>query len=148
MNASQNGSWKPGEPWDLNDYLDVILSQTIAFAGNRSIVFSSFSVDVCSALVLKQTRYPVMLLTRNQEYSPPSRDLRQGDREMGIRFASADRMHGVNCFGEFILSKGAAFVEYVHQRLNLLMYTWEGPLDVAQVQQLIDMHVDGICYDK
>lgn len=144
----QNGSWKPGEPWDMNEYIDVILSQTFAFAGNRAIVFSSFSPDICSVLCLKQSKHPVMLLTRNQEYSPQTRDMRQANREMGIRFASADHFHGVNCFGNYILSKGADFVSLLHRQLNLLVYTWEGPLDVNQVNQLIQMDVDGICYDK
>lgn len=138
----------PGEPWDINEYLDVILSQTFAFAGNRSIVFSSFAADVCTALSLKQTKYPVMLLTRNQEYSPQTRDLRQANREMGIRFASADHFHGVNCFADYMLSKGAEFVDWIHNQLNLLAYVWEGPLDVTEVNQLIEMDVDGICYDK
>lgn len=88
-----------------------------------------------------------MLLGRNQEYSPQTRDLRQADRDIGVRYAAADHFHGVNLFGHYVLPKGAAFVNWLH-RLNLLVYTWEGPLDVPDIDQLIEMNVDGICYDK
>jgi hypothetical protein len=67
---------------------------------------------------------------------------------MGVKFASADRIHGVNCYADYILSKGAAFVNQLQDRMNLVVYTWKGPLNVTEVDRLIEMNVDGICYDK
>ena len=142
------GQWYPCQPFDLNEYLDIILAELCFFVGDREIMFSSFEPDVCSALKLKQRKYPVFLLTRNGGYDPPTSDEKRNNIELGINFAAAMQLSGVNSYGEYILRKGPSFVDFMHKNLDLIVYCWEGPLTVQQLDTLIIMDVDGLCYDK
>jgi len=143
-----NGSWFPCTPLDIDYYVEVILEEVASFAEEREIMFSSFDPDVCTSLKLKQTRYPVFLLTKNGDYNPPTSDVRRSNIDMGMKFASASSFTGVNAYGEYILSRGRHYVDLIHRNLDLIVYVWEGPLTPDQLNQLIDDDVDGLCYDK
>ena len=142
------GKWFPCQPFDINKYLDIILAQVADFSRDREIMFSSFEPDVCTSLKLKQTKYPSFLLTRNGGYDPPTSDEKRNNIELGIIFAAAVNLVGVNSYGEYILTKGTPFVSFLHKNLDLIVYCWEGPLTPTQLNTLIDMDVDGLCYDK
>lgn len=66
-------------------------------AHDRRIVFSSFAPDVCTALTLKQARYPVCFLTEagknGQEYS----DWRCCSLGAALAFAENEHLSGVQC---------------------------------------------------
>ncbi|CAL8102072.1 unnamed protein product [Calicophoron daubneyi] len=48
----------------INKFCDTILDTVWTHAGSRNIVLSSFNADVCTALRLKQSQFPVMFITR------------------------------------------------------------------------------------
>lgn len=61
---------------DKNAYVDRILDDVLAKAGNRRIVFSSFDTDICLMLRNKQNLFPTMFLTlgvttRYKQYKNP-----------------------------------------------------------------------------
>lgn len=121
----------------------------LLYASNREIVFSSFSPDVCSALRLKQRKYPVLQLTRNvaSQVNPETRDPRFGLPAKGLLWANASDLEGVNSYGQWVLEGGLGRVELIRKKLNLILYAWQGPLTVSEINRLIDYDLDGLCYD-
>lgn len=138
--------WHPHEPIDLNEYVDRILTEVFMFAGDREIVFSSFSPDICSAIRLKQRKYAVLQLTERKQLDPPSRDARRTP-SVGILWAAASDLEGVNCYGGWIVDGGEERADLIRGRLNLILYAWQGSLSVSEINRLIDYDLDGLCYD-
>ena len=132
---------------DINEYVDRILTEVLLYAGNREIVFSSFSPDVCSSLRLKQRKYPVLQLTRNAPFNPATRDQRLAIIMKGILWANASDLEGVNSFGQWVLEGSIERVKLIREKLNLILYAWQGPLTVTEINRLIDFDLDGLCYD-
>lgn len=44
----KGGQWESEKTFDLNEYVDVIVSTVFEFGGKRNIMFSCFHPDICS----------------------------------------------------------------------------------------------------
>ncbi|KAG5750925.1 hypothetical protein H9Q70_006425 [Fusarium xylarioides] len=111
--------------FDINHFLDKILSVVYSFAGpRRRIIFSSFSPEICMVLVAKQQPYPVLFLNDSSNYT--TGDMRATSLQTAVRFAHRFGLAGVAMASEpFIASPGLA--GYV-RRQGLYIATY-GPLN-------------------
>lgn len=95
---------------------------------------------------MKQRKYPVLQLTRNAP-KDDNRDERMENLMTSLYWASACDLEGVNSYGSWVLNGGNELVTYIRDKLNLVLYAWEGPLTVSEINRLIDYDLDGLCYD-
>ncbi|KAL9090459.1 MAG: hypothetical protein Q9159_001989 [Coniocarpon cinnabarinum] len=91
--------------FELNHFVDTILRVIYNFSNKRSIVFSSFSPEICIALVSKQSDYPVLFL--NDAGNFPTGDTRASSLQEAIHFARAWGLAGIVMASEpFVLCPG------------------------------------------
>lgn len=90
---------------EINYFLDTILSVTYACAGNRRIIFTSFSPEICMVLAVKQQIYPILFL--NDSSNLPTGDMRATCLQTAMRFAHRFGLQGVAMSSEpFVHSPG------------------------------------------
>jgi glycerophosphoryl diester phosphodiesterase len=119
---------------EINAYLDDILNVVFTYVGRRRIVFSCFNPDVCSALKMKQSRFPVSFLTGEN----PARmtDQRCTSLTTAVSFAESEYLLGIvpNSKALFCDSEGnrteveadmvgKAAVERCHKK-DVVVFTW------------------------
>ena len=63
---------------DLNTFIDTALDKIYRFGGNRTIILSSFTPEVCILLAIKQQTYPVMFITNAGKPPETDREMRAG----------------------------------------------------------------------
>lgn len=87
------------EDWDMEPlaiktdiFVDTILDKVYEHAAGRSIVFSSFSPEVCIALSTKQRAFPVFFLSKT---ASPKGELRSCCVQQAIHFAKAWGLPGI-----------------------------------------------------
>jgi glycerophosphodiester phosphodiesterase len=81
--------------YEINAYVDTILDVVFEHAQDRRIVFSSFAPDVCTALALKQARYPVCFLTEAGKSKGEYSDWRCCSLGAALAFAEHEHLSGV-----------------------------------------------------
>lgn len=95
---------------ELNLFIDTVLDVVYAHAGDRQILFSSFSPELCIALSLKQGQYPVYFLN---DGNAGVADVRASSLQQAVHFARRWNLPGIvmesTCFIEC-----PRLVEYVH----------------------------------
>ncbi|VUC36646.1 unnamed protein product [Clonostachys rosea] len=90
---------------EINLFLDTILSVTYARAGNRRIIFTSFSPEICMVLAVKQQTYPMLFLNDSSNW--PTGDMRATSLQTAMRLAHRFGLHGVAMSSEpFVHSPG------------------------------------------
>ncbi|KAI1261110.1 Glycerophosphoryl diester phosphodiesterase family-domain-containing protein [Xylariaceae sp. FL1019] len=72
---------------ELNVFVDTVLEMVRHFAGDRPIVFSSFTPEVCILLSLKQKVYPVMFLTNAGKMPMIDMEKRAASLQVAVKFA-------------------------------------------------------------
>ncbi|XP_054156703.1 putative glycerophosphocholine phosphodiesterase GPCPD1 homolog 2 [Oppia nitens] len=142
------GQWEADKTFDLNEYVDIILSIVFEFGGARNIMFSSFHPDICALLKYKQTRYPVLFLTQGLTAKwPPFKDYRGSSIEMAAYFAQCVGLEGVNVHAEDII-KDRSLIGFVKSK-NLILFCWGDDLnDTKLISELKGQGVDGVIYDR
>jgi len=145
-----DGSRDCGEvgSFEMNLFVDTILRVVLAHAGNRKIVFSSFNPDLCTALRMKQNRFPVLFLTQGvtAKYGK-YRDPRCWNVKNGAHFAKAAELLGLNIMAENLLRE-PALVQNVRES-GLVLFCWtDDKNDKATIEELRRMRLDGIVYDR
>lgn len=86
---------------EVNIFVDAILEKILRFGGKRRIVLSSFSPEVCVAMRLKQSKYPVMLISNAGKPPPPvyvpvaDLDRRTASLHSAVAFARRWRLSGI-----------------------------------------------------
>lgn len=80
---------------DINTFVDAALSKLKRFAGNRRIILSSFTPEICILLRLKQSRYPVLFITNAGKPPMVDRDLRAASLQMAMKFAKYWGLQGI-----------------------------------------------------
>jgi glycerophosphodiester phosphodiesterase len=80
---------------ELNTFIDTTLDTIYRFGGDRTIILSSFTPEVCILLSIKQQAYPVLFITNAGK--PPMTDLemRAGSLQVAVRFARLWNLSGV-----------------------------------------------------
>lgn len=110
----KDGRMELYHPMELNQYLDLILEVVMLYGEDRRIIFSCFNPDVCTALRLKQNKYPVMFLTQgeSQRY-PPYKDLRCWSIPLGCKFVQMMELLGINVHTEDLLRDPSLVSSYI-----------------------------------
>ncbi|KAL9125311.1 MAG: hypothetical protein Q9217_005469 [Psora testacea] len=152
---------------NINDYADAILEDVFDHARRtkapdpafmRSIVFTSYNADICTALNWKQPNYPVLLCndlgTRREAVQPgshpaapvvPSSGHQSMSVKEAVRIAQSNNFMGLIC-GSKLLNTVPSLIESIKVAgLVLVMDTSEEP-PASGATQLYRMHdgVDGI----
>ncbi|KAL9113077.1 MAG: hypothetical protein Q9227_002689 [Pyrenula ochraceoflavens] len=78
---------------ELNTYIDTILTVLFRYCGKRNITLTSFSPEVCIALVCKQRSFPILMI--NKAGTVPTSDTRAGSLRGAIEFATAWNLTGI-----------------------------------------------------
>ncbi|KAI9780710.1 MAG: Glycerophosphocholine phosphodiesterase [Peltula sp. TS41687] len=90
----ETDDWKM-DPYaiELNTFVDAILDKIYSFGANRSIIFSSFSPEICILLSIKQRHFPVLFL--NDAGNFPTGDVRASSLQEAIHFARSWDLSGI-----------------------------------------------------
>ena len=108
---------------ELNTLVDVILDKVFTLGGNRAIIFTSFSPELCILLSHKQQAYPVLFLNESGLY--PTGDVRASNLQEAVHFARSWNLPGVVMSSEpFVISP--KLVKYVKEA-GLVCATFGAP---------------------
>lgn len=88
---------------ELNKFIDTALDKIYRFGGDRTIILSSFSPDVCILLAIKQQAYPVMFITNAGKLPMTDMELRAGSLQAAVHFAKRWNLAGVVLASETML---------------------------------------------
>ncbi|KAK7957232.1 ankyrin repeat-containing protein [Apiospora aurea] len=80
---------------EINKFIDVALDKIRRSAGNRPLVLSSFTPEVCILLALKQRAYPVLYITNAGKPPPSDLDKRAASVQTAVHFARRWGLAGV-----------------------------------------------------
>ncbi|KAK8059218.1 Glycerophosphoryl diester phosphodiesterase family protein [Apiospora saccharicola] len=80
---------------EINKFIDVSLDKIRQSAGNRPLVFSSFTPEVCILLSLKQRAYPVMFISNVGKPPPSDLDKRGASIQTAVHFARRWGLAGI-----------------------------------------------------
>ena len=80
---------------DLNTFIDTALDKIYRFGGNRTIILSSFTPEVCILLAIKQQTYPVVFITNAGKPPETDREMRAGSLQVAVHFAKRWNLSGV-----------------------------------------------------
>uniref|UniRef100_A0A2P2I1B8 Glycerophosphocholine phosphodiesterase GPCPD1-like n=1 Tax=Hirondellea gigas TaxID=1518452 RepID=A0A2P2I1B8_9CRUS len=144
----KDGSYELMHPFELNNFMDIILKVVLEHGGGRKIVFSCFHPDICSMLRLKQNRYPVLFLTQGaSEHWSPYDDMRCQSIRLAVLYATTADILGINLHTEDLL-RDASQMELALQN-NLIVFCW-GDLnnDKSNIAFLKKLGMHAIIYDK
>ncbi|XP_018494954.1 glycerophosphocholine phosphodiesterase GPCPD1 [Galendromus occidentalis] len=144
----KDGSWELDYPFDMNEYIDIILSEILLHSGNRFILLSCFHPDVCTMIRHKQNKYPLLFLTQGvTEKYPPYQDPRTESVFMASYFAKSINILGINAHTEELL-KNLELISLVKSK-KLIMFCWGEDINTtAVIDTLKRLGVDGVIYDK
>lgn len=79
--------------FEINFFLDIILTTIFQHCGKRNITLSSFSPEVCILLAHKQKTFPILFISKAG--SVPTGDIRAASLEGAIDFARAWSLAGI-----------------------------------------------------
>jgi glycerophosphodiester phosphodiesterase len=99
---------------ELNTFIDTALDKIYRFGGDRTIILSSFTPEVCILLAIKQQTYPVMFITNAGKLPETDKELRAGSLQVAVRFAKHWNLSGV-VFASEALILCPRLVKYVKQ---------------------------------
>jgi len=144
----KDGQEETQSQMEMNLFVDQILKTLMRESGDRKIVFSSFSPDICTMLSFKQNRYPVLLLTQGRQSKYEDyRDPRTWSIKNGVMFATMAGLLGVSAMAEALLKDPEQMTSV--KKSNQVIFAWtDEQNDRATVQHLKRLGVDGVIYDR
>jgi len=144
----KDGKEETASQLEMNLFVDQILKTVMRESRDRKIVFSSFSPDICTMLSCKQNRFPVLLLTqgRNSKYED-YRDPRTWTITNGIWFAKMAGLLGLSAMAEALL-RDPNQLSLVRESGQIIFAWTDDQNDLATVQHLKRLGVDGVIYDR
>jgi glycerophosphodiester phosphodiesterase len=80
---------------ELNTFIDIALDKIYRFGGDRTIILSSFTPEVCILLAVKQKSYPVVFITNAGKLPITDMEVRAGSLQIAVRFAKYWNLSGV-----------------------------------------------------
>ncbi|KAH8370429.1 hypothetical protein KR093_003414 [Drosophila rubida] len=130
-----------------NVYVDRIVETTAAYGCGRPLIFASFDADICSMVRLKQTAFPVMLLTTGRtQIWDAYMDLRTHSFLQAINFAESAELLGT--------APHVQNFQHDQQLVDLgldmlqVVFLWGGDLrNVQLLEQFRAYDVTGLIYD-
>uniref|UniRef100_A0A673X2F7 Glycerophosphocholine phosphodiesterase 1 n=1 Tax=Salmo trutta TaxID=8032 RepID=A0A673X2F7_SALTR len=120
-----DGSWEGNlsSYFNMNLFLDIILTCVLQRAGKRRIVFSCFDPDVCTMVRQKQNKYPILFLTQGiSEIYPELMDIRCRTTQIAMSFAQSENLLGISAHTEELLQN----LEHIReaQSKGLVVFCW------------------------
>ncbi|XP_077443272.1 glycerophosphocholine phosphodiesterase GPCPD1 [Stigmatopora argus] len=146
----KDGSWEGNLSayYNMNKFLDIILSCVLREGGDRRIVFSCFDPDICSMVRRKQNKYPILFLTQgiSQKY-PEMMDVRCQTTEYAMSFAQSEDILGISAHSEELLTNFNLIGE-AHGK-GLVVFCWgDDNNDHENRRKLREQGIDGLIYDR
>jgi glycerophosphodiester phosphodiesterase len=80
---------------DIISFVDTILDTVAQFGGDRNIVLSSFTPDICIMLAVKQKSYSVLFITNAGKRPLSDKEKRAGSVQVALRFAKQWNLAGI-----------------------------------------------------
>uniref|UniRef100_A0A668A7M3 Glycerophosphocholine phosphodiesterase 1 n=1 Tax=Myripristis murdjan TaxID=586833 RepID=A0A668A7M3_9TELE len=146
----KDGSWEGNlsSYFNMNTFLDIILSCVLQKAGKRRIVFSCFDPDICTMVRQKQNKYPILFLTQGiSDIYPELMDIRCQTTQIAMSFAQSENILGISAHTEELLKN----LNYIReaQSKGLVVFSWgDDNNDHENRRKLREQGIDGLIYDR
>ncbi|XP_056150004.1 glycerophosphocholine phosphodiesterase GPCPD1 [Lampris incognitus] len=146
----KDGSWEGNlsSYFNMNIFLDIILSCVLQRAGNRRIVFSCFDPDICTMVRQKQNKYPILFLTQGiSDIYPELMDIRCQTTQIAMSFAQSENILGISAHTEELL-KNLGYIREAQSK-GLVVFCWgDDNNDHETRRKLREQGIDGLIYDR
>ncbi|KAM9839947.1 glycerophosphocholine phosphodiesterase GPCPD1 [Aulostomus maculatus] len=146
----KDGSWDGSlsSYFNMNNFLDIVLSCVLQKAGKRRIVFSCFDPDVCTMVRHKQNKYPILFLTQGiSDRYPELMDIRCQTTQIAMSFAQSENILGISAHTEELL-KHLNFIGEA-QGKGLVVFSWgDDNNEHENRRKLREQGIDGLIYDS
>nr|XP_020488124.1 glycerophosphocholine phosphodiesterase GPCPD1 isoform X1 [Labrus bergylta]XP_020488125.1 glycerophosphocholine phosphodiesterase GPCPD1 isoform X1 [Labrus bergylta]XP_020488126.1 glycerophosphocholine phosphodiesterase GPCPD1 isoform X1 [Labrus bergylta]XP_020488127.1 glycerophosphocholine phosphodiesterase GPCPD1 isoform X1 [Labrus bergylta]XP_020488128.1 glycerophosphocholine phosphodiesterase GPCPD1 isoform X1 [Labrus bergylta] len=146
----KDGSWDGNlsSYFNMNTFLDIVLSCVLQKGGKRRIVFSCFDPDICSMVRQKQNKYPILFLTQGISVKYPElMDIRCQTTQIAMSFAQSENILGISAHTEELL-KNLSFIADAQSK-GLVVFSWgDENNDHENRRQLREQGIDGLIYDS
>ncbi|KAA8583366.1 hypothetical protein FQN60_015912, partial [Etheostoma spectabile] len=146
----KDGSWDGNlsSYFNMNKYLDIILSCVLQKGGKRRIVFSCFDPDICTMVRQKQNKYPILFLTQGiSEKYPDMMDIRCQTTQIAISFAQSENILGISAHAEELL-KNLSYIGDAQSK-GLVVFSWGDDNNEHEIRKkLREQGIDGLIYDS
>ncbi|XP_024146953.1 glycerophosphocholine phosphodiesterase GPCPD1 isoform X2 [Oryzias melastigma] len=150
ISQMKDGSWDGNlsSYFNMNTFLDTILSCVLQKAGKRRIIFSCFDPDICTMVRHKQNKYPILFLTQGiSEKYPELMDLRCQTTQIAISFAQSENILGISAHTEELL-KNLNYIEEAQSK-GLVVFSWGDDNNEHETRRkLREEGIDGLIYDR
>uniref|UniRef100_A0A672HN58 Glycerophosphocholine phosphodiesterase 1 n=1 Tax=Salarias fasciatus TaxID=181472 RepID=A0A672HN58_SALFA len=146
----KDGSWDGNlsSYFNMNSFLDTVLSCVLQNGGKRKIVFSCFDPDICTMVRNKQNKYPILFLTQGiSEKYPELMDIRCQTTQIAISFAQSENILGISAHTEELLNH----LNYIGdaQAKGLVVFSWgDDNNEHENRKKLREQGIDGLIYDS
>uniref|UniRef100_A0A673BDW4 GP-PDE domain-containing protein n=1 Tax=Sphaeramia orbicularis TaxID=375764 RepID=A0A673BDW4_9TELE len=150
ISQMKDGSWDGNlsSYFNMNSFLDIILSCVLQNGGKRRIVFSCFDPDICTMVRHKQNKYPILFLTQGiSEKYPELMDIRCQTTKIAVSFAQSENILGISAHTEELLKH----LNYIGeaQSKGLVVFSWgDDNNDHENRRKLREQGIDGLIYDS
>uniref|UniRef100_A0A3Q1DHR8 Glycerophosphocholine phosphodiesterase 1 n=1 Tax=Amphiprion ocellaris TaxID=80972 RepID=A0A3Q1DHR8_AMPOC len=150
ISQMKDGSWDGNlsSYFNMNTFLDIVLSCVLQKGGKRRIVFSCFDPDVCTMVRHKQNKYPILFLTQGiSDKYPELMDIRCQTTQIAISFAQSENILGISAHTEELLKH----LNYIGdaQAKGLVVFCWgDDNNDHETRRKLRQQGIDGLIYDR
>ncbi|XP_022542436.2 glycerophosphocholine phosphodiesterase GPCPD1 isoform X1 [Astyanax mexicanus] len=146
----KDGSWDANLStyFNMNQFLDIILTCVLQNAGKRRIVFSCFDPDVCAMVRRKQNKYPILFLTQGvSDVYPELMDIRCQTTQIAMSFAQSEDILGISAHTEDLLRNMDCIKEA--QSKGLVVFCWgDDNNDHENRRKLREHGINGLIYDR
>ncbi|XP_008286179.1 glycerophosphocholine phosphodiesterase GPCPD1 [Stegastes partitus] len=146
----KDGSWDGNlsSYFNMNTFLDIVLSCVLQKGGKRRIVFSCFDPDICTMVRNKQNKYPILFLTQGiSDKYPELMDIRCQTTQIAISFAQSENILGISAHTEELL-KNLSYIGDA-QAKGLVVFCWgDDNNDHETRRTLREQGIDGLIYDS
>lgn len=150
ISQMKDGSWDGNlsSYFNMNTYLDIVLSCVLQRGGKRRIVFSCFDPDICTMVRQKQNKYPILFLTQGiSDKYPELMDIRCQTTQIAISFAQSENILGISGHTEELL-KNLTYIGDAQSK-GLVVFSWgDDNNDHENRRKLREQGIDGLIYDS
>lgn len=80
---------------EYNTFIDAALEVLHEHGGQRQIILSSFTPEICILLSMKQKAYPVLFITNAGKISMSDMDVRAASVQVAVKFAQRWNLAGL-----------------------------------------------------
>ncbi|XP_070843098.1 glycerophosphocholine phosphodiesterase GPCPD1 [Chaetodon trifascialis] len=150
ISQMKDGSWDGNlsSYFNMNTFIDIILSCVLLKGGKRRIVFSCFDPDICTMVRQKQNKYPILFLTQGiSDKYPELMDIRCQTTQIAISFAQSENILGISGHTEELL-KNLTYIGDAQSK-GLVVFSWgDDNNDHENRRKLREQGIDGLIYDS